>query len=124
VIYEIASDTDDFFQILVNLSLLATMALHEDPFGSPEYPPNLTNEPLDDNQTTLGMALVTDEGLNIMKLPNETSARTISSLGLFAMYLEILLLLYTVVPLPLYGTLTLGMIYSGNFVCYSQFPHF
>ena len=36
----------------------------------------------------------------------------VSPAGLFSIYLEVLLLLYTVVPLPLYGTLIIGVIYS------------
>lgn len=32
--------------------------------------------------------------------------------GLYALYLAILLLLYTVVPLPLYGTFLIGVAYS------------
>ena len=41
----------------------------------------------------------------------KTSSQTfpgVSSAGLYAVYIEILLLLYAVVPLPLYGTLAIG----------------
>ncbi len=34
----------------------------------------------------------------------------VSAAGLYAIYLEFLLLLYAVVPLPLYGTLAIGEI--------------
>jgi adenylate cyclase 9 len=39
-------------------------------------------------------------------------ANDITPAGLFAFYIEVTLLLYTVVPLPLYCTLTIGVIYS------------
>ena len=41
-----------------------------------------------------------------------SSVQEVSPAGLFSIYLEVLLLLYTVVPLPLYGTLIIGVIYS------------
>ena len=39
----------------------------------------------------------------------------LSSAALFCIYLEVLLLLYTVVPLPFYGTVLIGLVYSITF---------
>ncbi len=41
----------------------------------------------------------------------------ISPAGLYTIYLSIILLLYTAVPLPLYGTLLIGVTYSALFEC-------
>ena len=43
--------------------------------------------------------------------------------GLYALYIAILLLLYTTVPLPLHGTFFVGMLYSvllETFLCLSM----
>ena len=55
-------------------------------------------------------------------LSSNSAVQEVSPAGLFSIYLEVLLLLYTVVPLPLYGTLIIGVIYSLLFeilLCYS-----
>ena len=41
-----------------------------------------------------------------------SDCRDISPAGLYSIYLDLLLLVYTVVPLPLYGTLLIGMSFS------------
>ena len=40
------------------------------------------------------------------------SKMDLSEAGLFALYVEVLLLIYTVIPLPLYGTLIVGLSYT------------
>ena len=36
----------------------------------------------------------------------------LSEAGLFALYVQVLVLIYTVIPLPLYGTLIVGLLYT------------
>ena len=50
-----------------------------------------------------------------VKRPVPLSENDISPAGLYSLYLDILILLYTVVPLPLYGTLILSVTYSVLF---------
>jgi len=49
-------------------------------------------------------------------LPNVSTSTLgqtdLSEAGLFALYVEVLLLIYTVIPLPLYGTLLVGLSYT------------
>jgi len=53
----------------------------------------------------------------VLEPPTNISASTLgqtdlSEAGLFALYVEVLLLIYTVIPLPLYGTLLVGLSYT------------
>ena len=51
-----------------------------------------------------------DQDSNIPS-PSYVEQIAFSPSGLYAIYVELLLLMYTVVPLPLIGTLVIGVVY-------------
>lgn len=65
---------------------------------------------------TLSLTLCTLSLLATRSLKkDENGERDISPAGLYSIYLDLLLVLYTVVPLPFYGTLLIGFSYSFLF---------
>jgi len=50
-------------------------------------------------------------GTNVSHVPVR-SGSDLSDAGLFALYVQVLVLIYTVIPLPLYGTLIVGLMYT------------
>ena len=77
--------------ILCCVSLLATTSL------------NIHDTPSNSSNTTTENSSVSSNLL--------PPARDISPAGLYAIYVELLVLMYTVVPLPLLGTLSIGIAY-------------
>ena len=83
--------------ILCCVSLLATSSLYLSKF-------DYQNEEQTDSED--------DSNLSS---PSYVETVAFSPSGLYAIYVEILLLLYTVVPMPLVGTLVIGVVYSIAF---------
>ena len=63
----------------------------------------------------LSLVLCSSSLFATASLLSEGSDNNLSSAALFCIYLEVLLLLYTVVPLPFYGTVLIGLVYSITF---------
>ena len=76
--------------ILCCVSLLATSSLYLSKFNEAE-----DKAEADDDTST----------------PSYVEKVAFSPSGLYAIYVELLLLMYTVVPLPLIGTLVIGVVY-------------
>ena len=85
--------------ILCCVSLLATSSLSLS---------KVSDENEEISQESISTANKTHHSSSFTSLVEETA---FSPSGLYAIYVELLLLMYTVVPLPLLGTLLIGVVY-------------